>query len=270
MNYLLAKVKKKRNLFKVLSADDSIYELPLNLEDCLEYNPSTLLEEEQWYKLDNFSNSTYASDFLINNFDSVNHNQINQADKLSISYLCTVQGDNYFFQIINSGQLIKKNWFSLDELVVEREKPIITINKNADALYDKAYDSLYFKKLSAANAIFKGMDQLYREATDVETQTFLANDFLRLKNGYDALAVKVPNRKRIAMVMNTLNAFSPQAKTDILAYIQTYIQVPYVNDAFEIETEDHLKLVLYGIEQRFYTTQQGGERRIANSIITLA
>lgn len=270
MNYLLAKVKRKQNLFKVLSTDDDIYNLPNDLDNGIDYNPATLLEEEEWYRLESFSNSGYASDFLTNDFDSVNHNQIIEADKVKISYLCAVQGDNYFFQIINSGQLIKKKWFSLDELSLEADKPIITINKNADALYDKVNDVLYFKKLSAANAIFNGMDQLYREATDAETQTFLASDFLRMTNGYDALAVKVPNRKRIAMVMNTLNAFTPQAKTDILAYIQTYIQVPYVNNAFEIETEEHLKLVLYGIEQRFYTTQQGGEKRIANSIIALA
>lgn len=270
MNYLLAKVKRKQTLFKVLSTDNDIYDLPVDLPNTIDYNPATLLDEEDWYKLESFSNTGYASDFIKNDFDSVNHNQIVQADKGNISYLCAIQGDNCFFQIINSGQLIKKKWFSLDELAIEEDKPIITINKNADVVYNKGNNILFFKKLSAANAIFNGMDQLYREATDAETQTFLANDFLRLTNGYNALAVKVPNRKRIAMVMNTLNAFSPQAKTDILAYIQTYIQVPYVNDAFEIETEDHLKLVLYGIEQRFYTTQQGNEKRIANSIITLA
>ena len=36
---------------------------------------------------------------------------------------------------------------------------------------------------------------------------------------------------------------------------------------FAVNSEDELKLLLYGIEQRFYTTLVGGERRIANSVI---
>jgi hypothetical protein len=33
--------------------------------------------------------------------------------------------------------------------------------------------------------------------------------------------------------------------------------------------EEELKKLLYGIEQRYYTTRQGGERRLANSITPL-
>ena len=32
---------------------------------------------------------------------------------------------------------------------------------------------------------------------------------------------------------------------------------------------NELKMLLYGIEQRFYTTPVGGEKRLANSVITL-
>jgi hypothetical protein len=37
--------------------------------------------------------------------------------------------------------------------------------------------------------------------------------------------------------------------------------------SFEVGTEDELKMLLYGIEQRFYTTIVGGEKRIANSVV---
>lgn len=41
------------------------------------------------------------------------------------------------------------------------------------------------------------------------------------------------------------------------------------NDSFKISNEKELKLLLYGIEQRFYTTPDGRERRIANSVIVM-
>ena len=34
-------------------------------------------------------------------------------------------------------------------------------------------------------------------------------------------------------------------------------------------SEDELKMVLFGIEQRFYTTPVGDEKRIANSVIPM-
>lgn len=72
------------------------------------------------------------------------------------------------------------------------------------------------------------------------------------------------------MVTDTLNGFTPVQKTDIYGYIQEYCQdLPFENGAFNIDNEHSLTLVLYGIEQRYYTTQFGLERRIANSIIRI-
>jgi hypothetical protein len=270
MNYLLAKIKRKQSMFRILSTDDEIYVLPDTLDNSAPYNPQTLLEEQEWYSYDNFSVSNYSLDFLSDDFDSVNHNQITGEDTAKISYLCSVQNHYYFFQVISANMLIRKKWLSLYELSIEADKPIITINKNADAIYDKVNDLLYFQKLSAVNTIFRGMDQLYRQATDAETQVFLSSDFLAAQNGFDASAVKIPNRKRIALVMDTLNGFNLQQKGDIFNYIRGYCTVPFNNNQFEIATEDDLKLVLYGIEQRFYTTPLGNEKRIANSIISIA
>ncbi|EFA5442641.1 ATP F0F1 synthase synthase, partial [Escherichia coli] len=35
---------------------------------------------------------------------------------------------------------------------------------------------------------------------------------------------------------------------------------------FEISCDEELKLLLYGIEERYYTTRFGNEKRLANSI----
>lgn len=268
-NYIFGKVKRKPKMFRIIETETEVYntaELTLN---GIDYNPATLIENEELYQLASFSDSEYCLEFLKDELNTVNHDQIVKDDLKKLSFICTIQDNLYFFQIINSSFFISKKWFSIDELTLETEKPIVTINPFADAIYDKENDILYFKKLTAAQKIFKGMDQLYKEATVVETQTFLDSDFLDVAEEYGAIQVTIPNRKRIALVNETLNKLTDLEKIAIYDYTNEYGQVTYDNGKFKIENDDDLKFVLWGIEQRFYTTHIGGEKRVANSIISI-
>jgi len=268
-NYIYGKVKRKQNMFRVIETETDVYDATEIVLNGVDYNPATLIEEEEMYQLTNFSTSEFMLDFLQNDLDSVNHDQITRADLTKLSFICTVQSNLYYFQIINSGFYVSKKWFSIDELTIETNKPIITINPFPDAVYDKQNDTLYFKKLTAAQKIFKGMDQLYREATNEETQAFLTSDFLDVDASFVSTNVTVPNRKRIALVNETLSRFSNEEKQAIYDYTNQYGQVTYTDGKFKIENDDDLKFVLWGIEQRFYTTLIGGEKRVANSIISI-
>ncbi len=268
-NYIFGKVKRKQNMFRVIETENEVYNVDTLVLNGVEYSPSTLIANEELYQLTNFSTTEFILDFLINEIDTVNYDQITRADLKKLSFICTVQNDLYFFQIINSSFFISKKWFSIDELSLETDKPIITINPFADAIYDKQNDILYFKKLTAAQKIFKGMDQLYKEATEAETQIFLDSDFLNVNANFIARNVTVPNRKRIALVSETLNNLSNEEKQTIYDYTNQYAQVTYQNGKFQIDSDDDLKFVLWGIEQRFYTTPIGAEKRIANSIISI-
>lgn len=70
--------------------------------------------------------------------------------------------------------------------------------------------------------------------------------------------------------MDSLTKMSAQDKMDILAYIGDYcdqkLKFDQAAQKFEISTDNELKLLLYGVEQRFYTTLFGQERRLANSV----
>lgn len=268
-NYIFGKVKRKQTMFRVIETETEIYDTAELILNGVDYNPATLIEDEELYQLTNFSTTEFILEFLQNDLDTVNHDQITKVDLKKLSFICTVQADLYFFQIINSSFYISKKWFSIDELTLETDKPIITINPFADAIYNKQNDTLYFKKLTAAQKIFKGMDQLYKAATEVETQTFLDSDFLDVNVDFIATKVTVPNRKRIALVNETLSSLSIDEKQAIYDYTNEYGQVNYQNGKFKIESDDDLKFVLWGIEQRFYTTHIGGEKRIANSIISI-
>jgi len=144
----------------------------------------------------------------------------------------------------------------------------IVINTIPDAIYNKNTDVLYFKRLESITSIFRGIDQLYKEATEEETTQFLANDFIQLKQDYNASKVKTANRKRIALVQKTLESLDADSKRNIFTYIGEYCPELKVSEtSFEVGDEEELKMLLYGIEQRFYTTIVGGEKRIANSVV---
>lgn len=268
-NYIFGKVKRKQNPFRIISTDVNVYDTVQQPLNGIEYNPNTLIEEEEFYQLSSFLNSGYSINFLSTDFNSVDFDQISKDDLKKLSFIFTIQNDLFFFQIINPSYFISKKWFSIDELTLETEKPIITINSVADVIYDRVNDVLYFKRLSVANRIFKGMDQLYREATDQETEAFLNNNFLSIDEDFAKEKVSIPNRKRIALITETLDRFSSEEKQGIYEYTSQYGHVTYADGKFKIDTDEDLKFVLWGIEQRFYTTPIGGEKRVANSIISL-
>ncbi|WP_165659518.1 ATP F0F1 synthase synthase [Sutterella wadsworthensis] len=184
-----------------------------------------------------------------------------------------VLGDRFiFFQNIPKSQLVtKKGIFRFgDNFTYRTDCEEIVIKNLPDAIYDKTTDNLYFRRLESITSIFKGIDMLYREATQEETDAFLANSFITLKGDYSSSKVKMANRKRIALAIKTLSELNESERDNIFEYIRDYCpDLKMSGKSFEIGSENELKLLIYGIEQRFYTTIVGGERRLANSIIPL-
>ena len=70
------------------------------------------------------------------------------------------------------------------------------------------------------------------------------------------------------MAIDTISRLESQDRKRIFSYIGEYCQDLIRKDGtFEVGNEESLKRVLFGIEQRFYTTPVGKEKRLANSII---
>lgn len=273
MDYLIAKTKGRHGDYYKVMSDEEIFELPNNLNNTVEYDADHNLDEDSWFAITEFSEREYCIEFLTRRFISADYNQLPQADYTKIDFLCSYQTGVYFFQKISSKQLIRKKYFTLsDEPTLYENAPIIVINDYADAIYVKNEDTLYFKNLSSITTIFRGIDILYREATQEETQEFLDNDFIELADDFSADNVKKANRKRIALAMETLQKFKPREKKQIFTYIREYcedLQFDENAENFSISNEEDLKKLLYGIEQRYYTTRIGNEKRLANSITTV-
>ena len=275
MNQLIAKIRdrgQKNNKLRKVISDETVFTLPENLNDAIVYNPSTLLEDEEWYVISHCSGTPYCLDFLMDDeFDSVDYEQLDLASFEKLDFIFSYQEGIYYFQNISKSQLVKKKLISFGERFnFESNNKSIVIKDVADAIYVKSEDKLYFRKLSSISSIFHGIDQLHREATEEETAKFLNQDFIKLEEGFSSVDVKTSNRKRIALALDTLNNYCDEDKKTVFAYIKDYCpELTATEDSFSIADENDLKMLLFGIEQRFYTTPVGEEKRLANSILKI-
>ncbi len=275
MNQLIAKIRDRsrtNNKLRKVISDEIMFVLPENLDEAIGYDPSTLLEDEEWYVITAFSTMPYCRDFLMDEeLDSVDYEQLDLASFEKLDFIFSYQDGIYYFQNISKSQLVKKKLISFGERFnFDRNNASIVIKDIADAIYVKSEDKLYFRKLSSISSIFHGIDQLHREATEAETAEFLNQGFVRLAGDFSSADVKIANRKRIALALDTLNNYCDEDKRTVFAYIKDYCpELTATDDSFSVADENDLKMLLFGIEQRFYTTPVGEEKRLANLILKI-
>ena len=275
MNHTIAKIRNRGtgSKYRKILTGETLYTLPDNIEPHIEYSPAHNLDEDCWFGITSFSQKEYCLDILLRAFVSAEFNallSLDEADK--IDFIFSYQDENaYFFQNVTKSKLQCRSYIKLgdDYTFVENSRDI-SISSIPDAIYIRNTDTLYFKRLSSISGIFDGISELYREATQEETASFLENEFISLQDGFSAEKVKQPNRKRIALAIEKINNFDNDQKTAVFGCIREYYpDLIDENGAFKVGTDDELKLLLYGIDQRFYTTPDGRERRIANSVIPI-
>lgn len=270
INVKLRLVGKGNKFRRMLSTDSNIYPAASAIvQSSVKYRPDTLLEDDEWFRIEKFAIQTYAITPIIDGYETVDYATLEKADFDKIDYLLVESGEAIFFQNVSKAKLVaKKRVVHFGEAYeYKNDSKELVINDIPDAIYCGNTDTLYFRKLETITSIFNGIDQLYREATENETELFLQNSFIHLKGDYNASKVQKANRKRIALAVRVLSELADESKKDLFEYIGDYCPGLKTDDnAFEIGNEEELKLLLYGIEQRFYTTSITNEKRIANSV----
>lgn len=273
MNHLVAKIKdKKDDVYKKVLSGEAIYKTPEGLSGAKKYDPGYHLEDDEWFMIEGFSETQFCIEFLKTPFSSVDYSLLSSADPKNIEYLCSYQNQNeyYFQRVLKSNILTRRSICFGDEIKMEEARKSILLNEVPDALYMKNKDILYFRKLETIAPIFNGIDMLYREATKEETIEFFDNEFITPSEKYRADEVGKANRKRIAMVMDTLKRFNKADKRKVLDYTHMYYPaLKYEQGKFNVSTDEELKYLLWGIEQRYYTTPITREKRVANSVSRL-
>ena len=97
-------------------------------------------------------------------------------------------------------------------------------------------------------------------------------DIINLCQGFTADKVKTANRKRIKAAMDKYNNFSEIQKQKLPNYLRLYNADLTFDDnsgKFTISSEVELTNLLNGINQRYYTTEIDGEKRLASAVIKL-
>ena len=267
------KQREKNKYRKIVSTEASVYSIEdITISASTIYVPGSTLEEGEWFSIENASKQKYKINLLSSEYATVDFGSLSRNEFSTVDFIFIEINNLICFQNVSKARLVSKKCVLClgEDFEYKSDRQEIVINKIPDAIYDKSTDVLYFKRLEAITSIFRGIDQLYKEATEEETAQFLSNDFIQLKQDYNASKVKTANRKRIALAQKTLENLDIDSRKNIFTYIGEYCPKLKISEAsFEVGDEEELKMLLYGIEQRFYTTIVGGEKRIANSVIPL-
>ena len=93
--------------------------------------------------------------------------------------------------------------------------------------------------------------------------------FVEITGNYGVERVGKQNRIRISKAKDILNSLTNEEKNKLFSYTEDYAGIECSDGVFKISCDEDMKKLLYGIDQRYYTTGIGNEKRIANSIIVL-
>ena len=273
MNELFAKVNDRNDKYRTLISGEEAYKRPVDLINGKPYDPGYKLEDDEWYMLANFSQKDYCLSILTEPFDTTGWQMISTIQPEKMEYICSYQNENefYFQRVYKSSMIEKKRYLHIgDNIRIHEEKHGLVLNDIPDAVYIRDEDCLYFKKLQTISPIFKGIDNLYREASREEVEQLLYSSFIRLGDKYHADKVGLSNRHRIAVAIDILKSLSDQEQKDLFAYTDEYYpHLQYDGQAFCINDDNDLKTLMFGIGQRFYTTRITHEKRVANSVSSI-
>lgn len=272
MSFALARIKRlQNNPYVKLMSDGNLYEaIDINRITQVDFNIDHKLDDDSWFHVKNLKNKQYCLEILRSEVDSKNFLDMTKKQFSNVSWIMAKQGKDFYFQKVFPSNFLKTKLFTFgDAVILEEDRNRLVVNKLPDAIYFSAEDRLIFRNLPAVSSIFKGIDTLYKEATDDDVSKFIGSDFISLANGYNLNKVSKPNRKRISMVIDRLDEMEDDKRSGLIEYISGYcvdLEVSRDQRSFVVKTDIDLKKLIYGLDERYYTTGMGNQRRLANSV----
>jgi len=266
MSEIIAKVKSEYK--NVLNQQANILEtFDVAAIEAIDFTPSHKLDENEWFKIANFSEKDYFIDQCKPDFSTASLNQIGNNDYTDISAIAVFQNGQKQFQRITPSLFVNQKTildYSGEPKIVEHRKQI-EIRKESDAVYLSDSDILYFKTIAKLKVIFPGIEVLHREATQDEVDAFIENDFITL-SAITNTSIGEQNRKRIADIGAKYNGLSQAKKNKLIICAKEKAGVEIDGDSFVIKSETELKKVLYAMDQRYYYADIYEENRVASSV----
>ena len=273
MNCVFSSVKNSRKepILKLISDISAFERVDLSKISFIPYDAGHNLDEDSWFHIDKFSNQDYFPEYL-KEFIPHDYNDIKKEQFSDIKYISSHQEEDFYYQKITPRQYVGRKcfWWLGDAAKLLKLENTLLINDQPDAIYLKAKDSLIFKRIEPLFSVFSGIETLYKEATKEEVDEFLNKDFL--VSCIDDKIVHKTSRKRIAAILIKLNEITLSDKSKIIDYIKGYCQDLKIEEStgkIIINDNDDIKMVYFGLHERFYTTPISNEKRLANSVLTI-
>lgn len=275
MGTYIAKIKGNNDQWYKMAAqvtNDDYSRLPL--DDALLYDANNTMSD-QWFKLADFNNYDAFLRMLDLNFDAVDLEDLSRAQYDQIEFIAYYDDSKYYIQNVTKGSYLEKKWFSFDGQVMsfETKDNLIYINSIPHCVYNQIDHSLYFMNISKAFAIFSGLRLDYRQATNEEVTDFLNSDIINVVN-FDCSKVGLSNRKRINAIKRIYEGYEPDEKDRLKKYIHDSVGEVLGYNArtkqFTIDSDSKLRVLLMGIQQRFYIPPLNEEVQVATNTTSLA
>lgn len=275
MNTLLGYIESD-GTYKVLTSTEEIYSSQLlSFEHNCPFTEGTELDYDEWFKIELFNKKDYCLPILLEDIASTQYDQLQESKYSDLDYLVAVQdsGNTFCFQRITSQSILKRKVLSLSQApAIHKMEKTILLEDIPHAIYKKDENCLYFKRLSTLTPIFKGIDSLYREATHDEATAFMSSSFMDTAGQIDIGKISSANLKRIHAASEKLSSLTDKQREKILNYIHKYkSDIPYdaTTNKYTITSNTELQFLLWGIEERYFSTITKKERRVARSVMRL-
>lgn len=279
MDCVIAKIKERDVYCKILSDRKIFEDIKLDEGDVRSYDDEYKLEEDEWFVVDDFSSKEYCLSLLKTSFEPTSFSYMNKGDYGKIDFVISIHcghgiDEYYMFQKITPSLFLgRKKMLSWDNLTSEQANlldgtNVLVLKDKPDCVYVKSVDKLYFKKLCTITSIFDGINVLYKEATDTEVESFFSLDIVNLAPAFDKEQIKRANRRRIKEALDKYGEFSEAQKANLPSYIREYCPDLYDTERHRclVSNEKDLTRLLYALNQRYYTTNIDGEKRLAYSV----
>ena len=273
MGVFVAKVKKDDNRwYKLIDRIDNEDYTAIDLNEALPYDPDNMLAN-QWFKLELFHNNEAFLEILSREFDTADLESINKKQYINIDFIAFYENGKFYMQNITQKNYLTKKWFSFNDQIVDYKycDNIIYINSIPNCIYDQQTDILYFENISKAYSIFGNLKMDYKEATNEKVTEFLESDIICTQN-FDCSKVGIANRKKITSVSNIYNGYNDEQKGTLKEYIFRNLgnSLEFQDDRFLIRNDAQLRLLLLGMQQRFYQPPLSEEVQVATSTTKLS
>lgn len=270
MGVFIAKIKDDdERWYKIVDQimNDELWEIVLG--DAVAYDPNNT-EANQWFKIDGFDQKEGFLPLLAQQINAADLESLDRQQYDNIEFIAFFDQGRYYMQKITRGNYLKKKWFSWDGDILryQEDEGIIYINPVPNCIYDTNTRAIYFMDIAKAYGIFSNLKLDYKAATDDEANRFLQSDIVDAQT-LPIEKVGVSNRKRITSILTKYEAYTPNEKATLKEYIKKSVgaNLDFDDNAkkFVVNTDTQLRLLLYGIQQRFYMPPLEDEVQVATS-----